>query len=56
MKLILSLSHLRHNSGGAKPFSGGANAPFAPPRKIPGRGILTDGVKLNIREEQTQFS
>ena len=36
MKLILSLSHLRHNSEGAKPFSGGGqNAPFAPSQKNP---------------------
>ena len=31
MKLILSLSHLRHNSEGAKPFSGGgAKCPLCP--------------------------
>ena len=30
MKLILSLSHLRHNSGEAKPFSGGAKCPLCP--------------------------
>ena len=44
MKLILSLSHLWHNSGGAKTFSGGGaktfsgggkKPPLPPPRKIP---------------------
>ena len=43
MKLILSLSHLRYNSGGAKPFSGGGGKmlPLPPPRKIPALVLYT---------------
>ena len=39
MKLILSLSHLRLNSGGQKHFQGGKMLPLPPPRKIPGEDI-----------------
>jgi len=33
--ILKSILSLRHNSRGAKPFSGGQNVPFALPRKIP---------------------
>ena len=35
MKLILSLSHLRHNSGGQNHFQGGKMPSLPPPRTIP---------------------
>ena len=35
MKLILSLSHLRYNSGEQNHFQGGKMPPLSPPRKIP---------------------
>jgi len=46
--LIIFLS-LRRNSGGTKQFSGGGqNAPFAPPRKIPGLGYLSNFCWLKL--------